>query len=401
MASIPYSHKSIEALPTPLPPRRQQEYGVAGHRGLLVIVSSTGTKAWYRRYQIRGQRRKMRLGIFPQMGLKAAAKAALAIQAKLDDGIDPMGEPPDEDGSFGELCGVYLKEVSKGQAKLAPRTLEERRRILGLSELRRLRAMHPAEIRDTDIARALDGFESRDALVMMNRVQLAVSAVFAWAVLRKRYGLESNPVRRMERRYQEAPRDRVLSADEIRIAWRDMEDRGPLTRVALRLVLLTGQRPGEVRRMRWEHVEGTKWTMPRGFRKATKADKGRPSKAHRVHLSAIAQSELQSLRAFERGGFVFPARTKEPHQEISRQSLARPVARMVARTEMERWTPHDLRRTARTGFVEVAKSDAVVAEKIVGHALPALLRVYDQGEQWDARVDVLKRWSDWIAEVTA
>ncbi len=113
---------------------------------------------------------------------------------------------------------------------------------------------------------------------------------------------------------------------------------------------------------------------------------------------ALAVAELESVRGRERGGFVFPARTGEPYRPIGRHSLARTVARMCERLDMEKWTPHDLRRTARTGFGEAVSADPVVAEKIVGHALPALLRVYDQGQQWEARVDVLERWGQWVSE---
>ena len=49
-----------------------------------------------------------------------------------------------------------------------------------------------------------------------------------------------------------------------------------------------------------------------------------------------------------------------------------------------------IRDPGQPGAIEVASVDPC-----------PLLRVYDQGEQWDARVDVLERWSDWIAEVTA
>ena len=396
MATVSYSHKAIAALPAPTPPRRQEEHGVQGQTGLIVIASNTGTKDWYLRYQRDCRRRRKKLGSFPGMGLKAAADAAVLFRAKLAEGIDPADQSPDEEATFGELCAVYLEHKSTGKDGLAKRTMEERRRILYLPELNRLRSMQPAKIKKVDIARVLDPFQKRGALVMMNAVQRALSAVFAWAIVQVRYGVESNPVAGMKLRYKAPPRDRVLEAEEMAVMWRDLEARTPLFRVALRLILLTGQRPGEVCEMRWEHIDGSTWTMPPGYRKATGADRGRPSKRHRVHLSTPAVSELESIRGWERGGFVFPARHVQPPAAVSRQSLARTVAGMVHRLKQDRWTPHDLRRTARTGFGEHIHADAVVSEKIVGHALPALLRVYDQGEQWDARVDVLDRWGEWL-----
>jgi len=236
--------------------------------------------------------------------------------------------------------------------------------------------------------------------VMLNRAQLAISAVFSWAVTRHLYGLQSNPVRKMARRYSEAPKERVLTSEEVRKVWRDLEDRPALKRAALRLVLLTGQRPGEVLRMKWANIEGSTWTMPPGYRKATKADRGRTPKAHRVHLNAPALAELGRIRGWERAGLVFPSEKKQGGRgPMERQDLARVVARMVKRFKMERWTPHDLRRTARTGWSDVLKVDPILAEKMLGHALPAILRVYDRGEQWEERVDALERWGAHLVAV--
>lgn len=402
MATVPYNAQVIKALADPTPPRWQEEYGVEDQPGLLLVVGRGGSRTWHLRYQVRGRRRKMKLGDFPELGLAAAAKKAERHRDAIKEtGVDPMGEPPEEEGTFGELCGIYLKAVTEGKQHLAPRTLEERRRILESEELKGLRAMPPTDIRDRDIARALDPFEKRGALVMLNRVQLALSAVFSWAVTRHRYGLESNPVRKMARRYSEVPNERVLTSAEIEAVWRDLDGRTPLFRAALRLILLTGQRPGEIREMRWEHIEGTTWTMPQGYRKATAADRGRVSKPHRVHLSAPALTELERIRGWERGGYAFPARTEGTSFEpISRQSLARVVKRMVGRLKMEPWTPHDLRRTFRTGVSEVLKADPIVAEKLLGHALPKILRTYDRGEQWEERVDAFERWGAYLTTLT-
>jgi integrase len=392
--TIAYNAKSIEALPDPTPPRAQQEHGVRGKPGLLIVAGRGGTRSWYFRYQMKRRRRKMRLGSFPEMGLKEASKALERARHLVAEGVDPMGEPPEEaSATFGELCGVYLKAKESGRQRLAPSTLAERRRILASDELKGLRGMHPTEVRDVDVARALDAFEKRDALVMMNRCQLAISAVFTWAVERHRYGLQSNPVRKMTRRYSEAPRERTLSDDEIRTVWRDLEERPPLKRTALRLVLLTGARPGEVCRMRWEHITGSSWTMPAGYRKRTRADRGKPSKPHRIHLSAPALAELERVRGWERGGYVFPSMKADGARgPLERQDLARIVARIVERLGMDRWSPHDLRRTARTGWSDVLKVNPIVAEKMLGHALPPILRVYDQGEEWEERVDAFERW---------
>jgi integrase len=64
--------------------------------------------------------------------------------------------------------------------------------------------------------------------------------------------LKENPCRKVERN-DTASRERILSDSEIPLFWSAFDEvyEGAL----LKMVLLTGQRPGEVRHMRTEHIK--------------------------------------------------------------------------------------------------------------------------------------------------
>ena len=403
MPSVPYRFKAIDALPTPLPPKEKEEWPVQGHRNLCVYVYSTGRKTWVLRYQINGRRRKLTLGEFPEMGLRDASHKAYALRESLAEGIDPGGEVKEREGTFGELCAVYLQAVERGSQKLADSTLAERRRIYESADLDPIRRTPPADLTAEDVARVLDRFEKRDSMVMLNRAQQAISAVFAWAVARRRYGLTSNPVRALPRRTKEYSKRRYLSESEIAVLWRDLEPDGrpasispttPLIRAVLRLTLLTGQRPGEVRRIERGHITGSTWTMPQGYRKGVG---GRASDEHKVHLNELALIELDDIKA--RGRFMFPAYT-EQLKPISHQAISRPVRRIWQRLGMQPWTPHDLRRTAMTHWTDLGLvRDWTVGEKMVGHQLPKIRQTYDRSEQWDERVEAFDAWGRKVAEM--
>ena len=294
--------QSIKALADPIEPKMQQEWSVAGQTGLLIVAGRGGARTWFLRYAFRRKRHKLRLDGYPKMSLASAVKKAAGYRYEIRvHGIDPKGAAPEEEaGTFAELSARYLKDRSTGRQKLAATTRKEWIRILDCAELNNLRTMAPADITDVHIARCLDPFEDRDAMVMLNRVQEVISAVMRHGVTRKLYGLKVNPVRGMERRYQQGERDRHLDAAEIAAVWHDLEGRPPLLRASLRLILLTGQRPGEVRRMEQGHIDGSIWKMPAGYRKRTRADKGRPSRQHKVPLSKLALTELERVRGYER-----------------------------------------------------------------------------------------------------
>ena len=57
-------------------------------------------------------------------------------------------------------------------------------------------------------------------------------------------------------------RERVLSESEIQPFWKAFDDAGYIQSLALKMILLTGQRPGEVIHMRTEHIKDGWWELP-------------------------------------------------------------------------------------------------------------------------------------------
>jgi integrase len=85
-------------------------------------------------------------------------------------------------------------------------------------------------------------------------------------------------------------------------------------RRALKLVLVTAQRPGEVIGMHGSEIDGRWWTVPTG--------RAKNKKAHRVYLTDLAL-ELIGDTAGE--GYVFPSPRKATGQHISRHALSRAI----------------------------------------------------------------------------
>jgi integrase len=89
------------------------------------------------------------------------------------------------------------------------------------------------------------------APIVGNQTLAAASAIFSWAI---REGIVAlNPYALVERNETKS-RERVLSDSEIPTFWRAFDDAGLGASTALKMILLTGQRPGEVAHMRREHI---------------------------------------------------------------------------------------------------------------------------------------------------
>jgi integrase len=99
-------------------------------------------------------------------------------------------------------------------------------------------------------------------------------------------------------------RERVLSDSEMPKFWAAFDDAGLITGTALKVTLLTGQRPGEVAHMRREHVKDGWWEMPGEPVPSLGWPGTKNAQAHRVWLSAPVQALIAQF-AGEHAGFVF------------------------------------------------------------------------------------------------
>lgn len=172
------------------------------------------------------------------------------------------------------------------------------------------------------------------------------------------------------------------------------------------MVLLTGQRPGEVAGMHVDEIEGRRWTIPA-------ARRGKTDTAHVVHLTDTALelidaakaeiSRLSKRRNEPWTGFIFETL---PGRPITNAALCRAVDReheaLGARDVQPwgRWTPHDLRRTMRTGL-SACKIRPDIAELTIGHTKRGIVAVYDQHGFDAERRAALEVWELRLMNVVA
>jgi integrase len=142
-----------------------------------------------------------------------------------------------------------------------------------------------------------------EAPVLANQVLAAVSAIFTWAA--REDILLANPCKLVARNPVRS-RDRVLSDSEIPKFWAAFDDAGLIAGTALKVILLTGQRPGEVAHMRREHIKDDWWEMPGEPVPALGWPGTKNAQGHRVWLPAPVWTILSELAPDDAStGFVF------------------------------------------------------------------------------------------------
>jgi integrase len=227
-----------------------------------------------------------------------------------------------------------------------------------------------------DVVRLLDAIMDRGAPIQANRTLALVRKVFNFAVA-EGY-LERSPAHGIPARAVERVRTRVLESREISELWLALGGAGfdDVTADALRLQLLLGARVREITGMHRNELDLVSdppiWVLPNERSKGNRAV-ARP-------LSAAALEVVCRRLADSESEYVF-ASPIDPRRPITPRAVSRAVQRAALRALIPSgFTPHDLRRTCRTGLAALGVSE-IVAKKILGHAPPrsdVTASVYDQ-----------------------
>jgi len=252
-------------------------------RGLAVTVQpKSGRKAWKVIYFVNGSPRWYHIGDVAAIRLADARKLAAGIMLRAAIGEDPVAQRNAERsrGTFEELAARYVEQHAKRKNKSWKQADSLVRRYL----LPKWAKLHATTITRAD-AKAM--MASIEAPVLANQVIAAASAIFAWGV--REEIVTANPCQLVAKN-ETRSRERVLSDSEIPMFWGAFDTVGLITGTALKLVLLTGQRPGEVRAMHRSHIKDGWWELPGAPVPELDWPGTKNGQSHRVWLSKPCRS---------------------------------------------------------------------------------------------------------------
>lgn len=256
-------------------------------RGLAIQVQPTGHRAWKCIYSSNGRPRWYTIGAVDAIGLADARKLAGEVMYKVAQGVDPCAEKRAArgQGTFKELATRYVDEYSKRRN----RSWQQADALIRRHLIPRWAKLQSNTITRQDVKTAIRRI---NAPIVANQTLAAASALFSWAV--REEILSANPCGLVERNPTRS-RERVLSEAELPRFWKAFDEHGLYKAAALKLVLLTGQRPGEVRHMRREHIVDGWWEMPGDPDPAMNWPGTKNSQSHRVWLPRAAQELLSEI----------------------------------------------------------------------------------------------------------
>lgn len=424
-----FNKKSLEALK-----QKEKDYYVREGKGFSIRIFPSGIKTWYFIYTFDGRKRYMPLGNYPEVKIEDARVKYGDAWKLLKNGTDPAShakhakDERSKSPTVEYVATEYLEKYAKKQKKSWP----EDERMLNKDVLPGWGKTKAVDIKKRDVIVLLEKVTNRSAPIMANRLYALIKKMFNFAI--EDGLLESSPCLMIKRPCKETARDRALSNDEIRTLWSNIDKKDIIMtsdiKKAIKLILVTGQRPGEVVGMHSKEIKDRWWTIPR---ERTKTDR-----AHRVYLTDLAVGLIGDIKG---RGFIFPsprntddstakkikikkktidtAIEKKVDTHIGEKALTCALRRNIKgqayrhkikqkalkalpenpnRLGLEHFTPHDLRRTATTLMAQCGVIHEH-RERVASHSMGKMDKTYNQHDFDNEKQKALEILSDKISEI--
>lgn len=402
---------------------RASRYDVSDHDGLWVRVYPSGVISFHYRYRLHGKLERVILGQYPTISLKRARTLSAHARTLVADGISPATQKQTkrqdaiksrQAESVQDLADEWMSRYVERERKRP----ELARQILKANVLSSLGKMKCKDLARRDVIQMLDKIVDRGARSMANRTLSLMKQMLQYGVERGILAVNvCADIKKKSVGGVEKGRDRNLSFKEIKAFWLKVE-KFPTHKsvpIALKILLITAQRRGEIATAEWSHLDlddKKVWTIP--------ATNSKNSKEHHVPLSPTGVELFKRLKALAGPSrFVMPSpqvigvsntASGIDNRRVSKVSPAaldkhfteRAITKAVERHASEigiaHWTPHDLRRTAST---QLAKLGVLphVKEKILNHALPPMMAVYDHHDYMEERRAALHQLAVKVLEI--
>lgn len=290
----------------------------------------------------------------------------------------------------------YMIAVREGRASRAkrinkPRTISEKEEIFRRDIEPVIGSKLMFDVTEDDLTSIVQDTGKR-AKILANRIAGELKVFFGWAAsLRgKEISLPSNPAARLtDLRFPEQPRKRSLSLEEIALFLRALVPEPRVYQRAMLIWLLTAARLREVINARSDEFSDGVWTIPE--------DRTKNSRVHRIALGpwgcSLVRCNTEWLFQSEK---VDGPRVSTGFYDAKKRIIAE-MSRLAGRT-IELWTPHDLRRTARSNTKRL-DVDFETAEAMLNHAKTGLERTYDGYALDDEKRDWFYRWEEEVARI--
>lgn len=383
---------ATRAAPKPKP------YKLADEKGLYLLVKPDGSKYWRYKYRYLRREKLLALGTFETTTLAEARDKRDAAHKLLKNGTDPSVQRATDKRAQKLAVETAFEVVARAWHEKQKNLWTERHSGYVIRRLESdifppLGKRPIAEIEPPEILAAIRKIERRGAHEMARRARQYCSNIFKFAIAEG--NAKRDPAADVTEALEKAPRERHFAA----LAAKDLPefleklaryDGYPQTRLALRLLLLTGVRTSELISATWGefHLDAAEWHLP--------GERMKMGEPHMVPLSRQSLAVLVELRKadVEPTDFVFPA-IRNSRQPMSNNTCLFALYRMGYHS---RATGHGMRTLFSTVLNESGRFRPDLIEHQLAHKEKDSVRAaYNRAQYSAERREMMGWWGNFIS----
>lgn len=375
---------------------REKPYKLFDGGGLHLFITPSGGRLWRFKYRYGGKERLLSIGPYPHTSAKAARTKHAEARRQLAEGIDPCAHKAAmarskklaASNSFEAIAREWAGTLTGGKW-----SAEHGRRVLNSLEqdvFPDLGKRPIGEIDAGEVLHVIRKVEKRGAIETAQRVLQRTAAVFRYAVQTAR--IKSNPCAELRGALQSKPQVQhraALAAADLPEYFKNLNAYSGrrTTKLALRLLMLTFVRPGELRFAPWTEfdIKRAEWHIP-----GERMKMGAP---HIVPLSEQALAVLEELRPLTGSSpYLFPG-DRSLHKPMSENTLIYTLYRMGYH---KRATAHGFRALASTVLNESGFNPDAVERQLAHKERNEVRAAYHRAEYLPERKKMMQWWADWL-----
>jgi integrase len=370
--------------------------------GLYLEISPSGGKWWRWKYRFGGKEKRLSLGVYPHVSLKAAREKRDTLRQQVAAGVDP-GEARKAEKQVAAGAESFEALAREWHAKFSPVWAPSHSHGI----IRRLeRDLFPwlgqrpvAEIKAPELLAVLRRIESRGALETAHRVMQNCGQVLRYAVATGRAERDpSTDLRGALPPPKEKHHASIIEPQRIGELLRAIDGYEGyfVTKCALRLAPLVFVRPGELRQAQWSEItlDTAEWRIP--------ATRMKAREQHIVPLSTQAVAILREVEPLtnhpipakpDAPRYVFPG-AQSRYRPMSNNAVLAALRRMgYAKDEM---TGHGFRSMASTLLHEQGWNHQVIERQLAHAERNAVSAAYNFAEHLPERRKMMQAWADYL-----
>lgn len=365
---------------------RDKAYKLFDGQGLFLYLTPKGAKVWRLAYRIHGKQQQPSLGSYPDVTLAAARTKRDEFRSMLAAGTDPMAERRAE--RTGKTMEQANDEYWAIRKDLSPSYLAKSKRAIETYLYPKLKDRLVSTITREDLLPILQGMDAAGKHVYVRKVRLWVGQIFDWAVEHGHATINPAALIDSRKAFGRAPVEHMaaLELHEVPAFMQRLSLEGQLQSVlGCKLLALTWTRTNELRKMRWEEIDGDLWRVPK--------ERMKRRNDHLVPLTTQALEIIANLRLRANGSeYVFPS-----DRRIDRPMSENAILYLLHRIGYKgKHTGHGWRSTASTWANENGHDKDAIERQLAHSPDDKVRAIYNRAEYLPQRRQMLQEWADWL-----